>query len=241
MKHHLALALTLTIAPLANAALININFTGFTGGNQGPTEEADISGPAGGLGTTWNQYNNEDTSGTVLDSSGAATSIQVTTNFSEGRYDGGGPTLPIYRATLTDFGRGVNSRNVTISGLDAGGLYDIWLMSLRSQGADAERLVGWWSTGSTTTSSSDQFYDNRISPTINNSTFVAGENYVLFENVEADGSGQIIFNGVAGTELDGSDDTYRQGLNGLQINLVPEPGSLALLGLGGLLVLRRRR
>ena len=69
-----------------------------------------------------------------------------------------------------------------------------------------------------------------------------GYNYVLFENVEADGSGNILFTGTAGDLLDGSVDAHRFGLNGLQINQVPEPSTTALLGLGGLaLILRRRK
>lgn len=75
---------------------------------------------------------------------------------------------------------------------------------------------------------------------INTSTFVTGCNYVLFEDVVGNGSGQIVFTGVAGPRLDGSNNFHRLGLNGLQINQVPERGSLALIALGGFLGLRRR-
>ena len=118
------------------------------------------------------------------------------------------------------FGKGVDNTNVTISGLEAGGIYDIWLVTLRNQPFTAangtEQYVGWWSTTNTTLSPSSQLVDAR-GASINTSTFVAGYNYVLFDNVVANGSGQIIFTGVAGPLIDGSNNNHRLGLNGLQI------------------------
>ena len=43
--------------------------------------------------------------------------------------------------------------------------------------------------------------------------------------MEADGSGNIVFTGVAGPLLDGSNNNHRLGLNGLQIEEVPSTGS----------------
>jgi hypothetical protein len=230
------MAAALGAIPAANAAPINVNFNGFTA-NSGPTQvESTLEGPAGGLGTSWNQYAANSSSGTMVDATGAATTAQVSTNFSEGRYDGDGADLTMLRATLTDFGRG-QSRTVTISGLDEGGLYSVWLVSHRHQGTARERQKGTWTSVNNTTSSSSQLVDG-TNGALNGSTFVAGVNYALFENVEADASGQIVFNGKAATIADGFDDDYRLHLNGIQI--IPEP-STALLGAFGLLALLRRR
>ncbi len=233
----------LTLAVLAGisssqAALININLTA------GAADETGLTGPAGGAGTTWNQYSGSDSTGTVVDSSNATTTVGLDTNLSFTAFDSPVIDLPMLRGSMTEFGKGVDNRTVALSGLENGGIYDIWMVSFRNQGSgngNAEQYAGWWSTTNTTTSSSDQLVDGRAASN-NTSTFVDGYNYVLFENVEADGSGNILFTGTAGDLLDGSNDAHRFGLNGLQINQVPEPSTTALLGLGGLaLILRRRK
>ena len=194
---------------------INVNFTGGTA----ETESA-LSGPAGGLGTIWNQFMGPNSPGNLVDSIGGATNVSIATNFGlVGTFDSPVVALPILRGSMTDFPKGVDDTNVTISGLAAGGLYDIWMVTLRNQGFGGdgtEQYVGWWSTTNTTSSPSSQLV-NAVNPTINTSTFVDGYNYVLFQNVAANGSGQIVFTGVAGDQLNGSDNNHRHGLNGIQI------------------------
>jgi hypothetical protein len=214
----LALAAAATfVTETASAQTINFNFS--AGVIQ---TESSLVGPAGGLGTSWNQYAGADSTGTVLDSLGATTTVQIDTNFTLTAVDSATIPLTMLRGSMTDFGKGTDNRNLTISGLDAGGFYNIWLVTIRSQSADGERYAGWWSTTNTTTSAADQLADSRGNP-INNSTFVQGYNYVLFENVEVDGSGNIVFTGTAGPLLDGSNDTYRHGINGLQIQNATPP------------------
>lgn len=217
----LALAAAATfVTETASAQLININLTG------GAANESGLVGPAGGGGTTWNQYSGADSTGTVLDSTGATTTVGLDTNFGLTAFDAPVIGLPMLRGSMTEFGHGVDNRTVELTGLVVGGLYDVWLVSLRNQpfatASGAEQYAGWWSTANATTSASDQIVDAQ-DPTINTSTYVAGYNYILFENVEADGSGKILFTGTTGLLLDGSDDVPRLGLNGLQIQNANPP------------------
>ena len=205
-------AIALAALASGHAALINVNFN-----NGNTVAESSLEGPAGGLGTTWNQYAGYDSTGTVLDSTGAATTVTIDTNFSLAANDNATP-LTMLRHSITDFGKGADNKTVTISGLTADARYDVWLVTLRNQpfGVNGtEQYVGWWSTANTTTSPSDQLVD-ASSATVNTSTFVDGYNYVLFKNVVAAG-GTITFTGVAGDQFDGSDNNHRLGLNGLQI------------------------
>ena len=138
----------------------------------------------------------------------------------------------MFQDTLTDFSKGIQNRNLIINGLEAGGLYDVWILAYRNGGSAAERLSATWSTTNATTSASSQLLDHTAVSTGN--TFVAGENFVLFANVQADVTGTITFDADA-------TDARRSGLSGFQIQAVPEPGSLALLGVGGALIAARRR
>ncbi len=199
--------------------LINVNFNSWIPAhNPGPgiEDEATLVGPAGGLGTSWNQYAANSSSGTMVDSTGAATTVAVATNFTEGRYDGTGPALRMLRAMLVDFAKGVASRTVTISGLEANGTYDVWLVSHRHQGSVAERQKGTWTSVNTTSSATNQLVDG-TDGALNGNIFVAGVNYALFGNVIASESGQIVFNGTAARVADGFDADYRLHLNGIQL------------------------
>ncbi|PXA04417.1 hypothetical protein DDZ13_07755 [Coraliomargarita sinensis] len=200
--------------------------------------EAELFGPPGGANTSWNQYADEDTSGTVVDSTGASTTVQVLTDFSEGR-GGSSSDLGVFRGSLTDFGRG-ETRNVDISGLAADGLYDIWIMAYRDNGTARERLGGYWTANNTTASATTQLLSSYN--TRNGTTFEEGVNYIVFEDVVADGAGTISFTGVGGKSTDPDfNDDVRLGLSALQIQAVPEASTFALIGLAGLALIRRRR
>ena len=96
MKRTFAAALVTGLSfASADAELININFEQFTPSPPYAFEDpATMEGPAGGLGTTWNQYDDDDSSGIVLDSGNNPTTVTVTTNFSEGR-PGSGSNLTV--------------------------------------------------------------------------------------------------------------------------------------------------
>ena len=228
---------TSALTSLSQAALINLNFTATTD----TPVESTISGPAGGLGTEWNLSTTADT-GVLVDSTGAATGVSVDTS----GYDAAsavndlGATLPIYRSYLSSFAR-PSSYGVAINGLTANGLYDIWLLSYRTNTTSTERSVGTWATTNTTSSSSSQLV-NATALAPGSTAFSEGYNYVLFSNVQATAGGVITFTGQSqgfGSPQDAN--SRRLHLNGLQINAVPEPSSALLGTLGMLALLRRRR
>ncbi|HSP41503.1 MAG TPA: invasin domain 3-containing protein [Luteolibacter sp.] len=215
---------------------INVSFSGFTNVNPANTieVESELVGPAGGLGTRWNQFAANSSSGTLLDPTGIGTGVSFTTDFSEGRYDGTGAT-PMLRSTLTDFAKAntAPTRTFTITGLVPDAAYDVWLTAFRNQGSAAERIYGRWIANNSTTSAGTQFIDNRDGQ--NGTTFVEGYNYVVFTSVVADGSGQISFVGDAMGIEEGADADYRQGLSGFQIAPAagpPPPTTSLVIDLG---------
>nr|MCU0780868.1 Ig-like domain-containing protein [Akkermansiaceae bacterium] len=162
---------------------VNVNFNAFTGGNFTPgfkEVESELFGPAGGLGTRWNQFSANSSSGMLLNPAGVGTSVAFTTDFSEGRYDGTG-AIPMLRSTLTDFAKG-SARTFTLTGLPPGALYDIWLTAFRNQPSATERIYGRWTANNPTTSPTVQFIDNRDGQ--NGASFVEGYNYIVFESVK---------------------------------------------------------
>jgi hypothetical protein len=72
----------------------------------------------------------------------------------------------------------------------------------------------------------------------NTSTF--DPTVITFE-VESNGSDDIIVQMDATVIGTGGNTGGWYGYNGMEIDVIPEPSSLALLGLGGLALLRRRR
>lgn len=150
---------------------------------------------------------------TLLNSIGSTTSVAFTTTATAG-YTWGSPTLTMLHSGATHFGKGTNT-TFTITGLTAGGLYNIWLTSHDDNATAAERAHGIWSTTNTTASPSAQLLNGVT--TLNGTDWQAGNNYVLFENVVPTSSGNIVFVADASDAGEFGANAYRLPLNGFQI------------------------
>jgi HEAT repeat protein len=200
--------------PQAVTQVINVNMNAWTGsGAVGSEAGSTLDGPAGGLGTTWNQFAAASSGGTLVTFAGAATTVAFTTTASAG-YTWGSPALKMLHSGVTHFSKGTNT-TLTITGLTPGTRYMVWLTSHDNNSSAAERAHGIWSTTNATTSASAQTVNGVT--TLNGTTWEAGNNYVLFENVVADGSGRMVFLGDATDAGEFGTLAYRLPLNGFQI------------------------
>ncbi|MEM1354118.1 MAG: PEP-CTERM sorting domain-containing protein [Planctomycetota bacterium] len=249
-------ALLLMAVP-THAELINYSFEtvvtgqGTVAGGTLAVNPAELVGVTGGAGLTWNQGGYQNVSSSLLDSDGNATGVSFTTDFTALRSFGGVPVggLQVFdNLALIDRAAGRNATaTITFTGLTSGLAYDIWLMGGRGvSGNGSEGLSSTISTTNAVSSSSSQILDNNDGGSqVSFGEYVENANFVFFDDVVADSSGEITFS-ITGADSDDSNfDSLtadsRPGLSGFQIEAIPEPSSLALLGLGGLCVLRRRR
>jgi len=207
-------ALSLTVSVRPAAARVNVNMYASSGpaGNQVPQDPATLVGPIGGSGETWNQFNT--TSGSsLLNATGGVTSVGFNNNVGSG-WLRTGATLTMLLAERALFGKGADTTH-TITGLTPGTRYDIWIASCVHNAYDPEAGHGEWSTPNPTVTWGLQAINNF---NLNGSTWEYGNNFVCFEQVEADGSGEIVLHGDAtdAGEID-SGLAYRLGLSGWQI------------------------
>src|SRR5690606_20770781 len=119
---------------------------------------------------------------------------------------------------------------LTLSGLTPGAVLDFTFLAWRdrsslSNGNTRQSMI------TATGANSDTVTIDATDPPTGTGDYVGGLTGII-----ADGNGEVLIEVEAPSE-DGN-FTY---LNAMTINVVPEPGSLALLGLGGLAMLGRRR
>lgn len=236
MKHLTTLAILASVAT-GHSALVNVNFNA---GTIVQTESA-LDGPGGGANSTWNQ-STEETGTALLDSSGLVTTIGYTLphNLEENdTFSFPDPERVMQIGSFGQFGKGEDT-TLTITGLVAGNLYNVWIAATRLRDEGTEQSHGIFSTTNATTSGS-QVVDGITA--INGNEWVLGTNYAFFANVEADTEGNIAFlaDATDADELFAGSDARRFHINGFQIAPVPEPSAALLGGLGLLALLRRRR
>ncbi len=166
-------------APLSAGPLINVSI--------GSASKSSPVGPAGGAGTTWNQFTWsgqwQDVTGSALnDSTGTPTAVGFEFGNQWNAFDPwGSPSL-----TLLSNGANPNSSETgTLSGLTVGSAYDIYIASYHGN----DRNNGSFVTDNTCSNGSTQNLDSTSSP--NGSTWVEGQNYVLFQDVVANSLGKI--------------------------------------------------
>jgi len=198
----------LVLSGTVNAVLINVNID-VTARTQS-TLDGPIWGTGGSdVGTTWNQSLGTPVSGTsLLSSTGVATTVGFTSNAGNvGSW--GAPALKILTGGAFQWVP-TTAQTLTISGLAGSEKYDLYFASFHPNELGNRAL---FSTSNITTTVGTQIADSD-GPNGNGSTWVRGENFVVFEDVEPDGSNKIIFTINSDWTIDYSKRAY---LSGFQI------------------------
>ncbi|TWT77905.1 hypothetical protein Pla123a_17040 [Posidoniimonas polymericola] len=184
------------------------------------TATATVTQAAGVLGTeNWNNFTGA--TGSAMDlmsGSGAATSASVewtsaNTWRSGARDQGAGGDAQLMSGYLDYDDDPLTPPVITVSGVDGALGNPAYNVYVYVQGDSDQARGGEWTVNGVTQSltDSDPF-----------TTFVEGENYLLFTGV----TGDVI------NVTSGGANTFRAPINGIEIVGVPEPGSLALVSLG---------
>ena len=229
----LPLLASLALAPIASATIINFSVHDAADTAVNSTTISGPNGVAAGL-ELWNLNNfNGSTQSGLLDSFGVATGVGVSFSDIGGPDDWGynSPLKLLWRSARNFDTSPGNAASFTISGL-AAGTYDLWIATSHVDGT----VVGDWTTSNTNTTGATVALNN-TGQEATDSTWVAGVNYVLFNNIQPDGSGNVT---MTVHSISGAGE--RVGFNGFQLaTAVPEPSSAVLCGIGLIGLLHRRR
>lgn len=220
---------TLLFSTAAHATLVDVQFMSPGGGPQG-TAGTQFSGAAlvGSAGDQWNIIESASGSSPLITSAGSASAVSLSysatvvyglASFQEKFL--GTPYANLMQSFLVSH-NGEAPMTLTFSGLSPGEPYALYVYGQSASTSYGETVTV---NGATQTALQT-----------NASSFIENDNYLLFQGL-ANASGDIAINDVtAPGELEAD-------LNGLQLDLVPEPASFALLGVGilALSLVRRRR
>lgn len=236
------LSAALVMSGAANAAVVNVNVASGNGGNANQTLNgtAYVAGSAviPYTGTAWNDVG-ATLGGALVDSDGIASTVTITRT-SDGGNGGAGFTFSqtdgilVGAADILDnylaahngtFGGTLNGPlTFDISGLDDAALHDIHIVSV----GDTIGQGGSFTIGGSTLNTSGASPDGPLG---------AGDNFVSFTGLSSTG-GTISLSMAAGPG-----NASFAALSGIQIQsqAVPEPSSMALLMLAGVVGVARRR
>jgi hypothetical protein len=232
-----ALALAF-ITRAADADSIGLNFAA----DDPDTASSSVTEAAGLLGTAnWNNLAGGTGSATdLINDSGAATAAAVDWSSNNtwrsgigNRNNATGGDSQLMNGYL-DYLDGAEPTDhvvptITVNGLDAALGSDLYDVYVYIQGDSSQVRGGEWTVNGVTKSLVDDApFDG---------TYVAGENYLKFSGISGD---SIMVSSLA-VSLGGG-ETLRAPINGIEIQGVPEPCSVLLLGLGAVgAAVRRRR
>lgn len=183
--------------------------------NMDSAVQTGLEGPGGGLGAVWNTIGASAASN-LRHTSGPVTSVGFTSSgtggWGLGEMANFEPALRMLKRGYVNFGAEGTTQQLVITGLDSARTYDLSIASAILITTN-QRGRGVWSTANMTSTAGNQTVDNRASQ--NSTSWERGNNYVLFEDVVPDASGNITVNGYAITEQPTYD--IRLAFNGFQL------------------------
>jgi hypothetical protein len=226
-----AIMAVMTLTAAGGAAVVNIDIQpeGFPGWDPyGPQQTYTGLGAAPDAGTFWNVFEMDNKGNTSESETGFLTSDGVTVT-TVGLTVGGNvgsfanqshtnAAVPLMRDEAFKFDQ---TGAFWITGLIADESYDVYVyMAGRNVGDTSSVYIEEDTDTLVTTSAADDTTTNLIE----------GEDYYIFGNITPGADEQIRLDWIGG-------------IQGFQVvgNFIPEPASLALLGIGGLALIRRRR
>ena len=225
----LSAAFALAIVVPASAALYNVDFV-----RNDSTPTFSGAGVWGSGGQFWNRSNVG--SGWVSNAISTITGLRdangVQSTFNFGLNPGGDHNGQSIRSNYMPGGSGASWASLFDRSISHGGLDIIF------SGFSAGQLVNLVIYQAYDVQNSPSYTVNGVSRSFTwapaSSSMVEGRDYHVVMNVAADANGRIVIEPTTGTDSN-------SGISALQIEVVPAPGAIALLGFAGLLSGRRRR